>query len=41
MTAVDPEYQRHRQTWLGFTRFIKIALAVIIVILVGMAIFLV
>ncbi|HTV87914.1 MAG TPA: aa3-type cytochrome c oxidase subunit IV [Stellaceae bacterium] len=40
MTAIDPEYQRHRQTWIGFTRFIKISLAVIVVILIGMAIFL-
>ena len=40
MTAIDPEYQRHRQTWIGFTRFIKIALAVIVLILIGLAIFL-
>ncbi len=40
MTAIDPEYQRHRRTWIGFTRFIKISLAVIVVILIGMAIFL-
>jgi hypothetical protein len=40
MTAIDPEFERHRQTWLGFTRFIKISLVVIIVILAGMAIFL-
>jgi hypothetical protein len=40
MTAIDPEYQRHRQTWIGFTRFLKISLVVIIVILIGMAIFL-
>jgi hypothetical protein len=26
MTAVDPELERHRRTWIGFTRFIKISL---------------
>ena len=40
MTAVDPDFERHRQTWIGFTRFIQIAIAVIVVILAGMAIFL-
>jgi hypothetical protein len=41
MAVVDPELERHRQTWIGFTRFLKWALAIIIVILVLMAIFLV
>jgi hypothetical protein len=36
----DPEFERHRQTWIGFTRFIKWSTAIIIVILIGMAIFL-
>jgi hypothetical protein len=40
MSIADPELQRHRQTWLGFTRFIKISLVVIILILIGMALFL-
>jgi IS5 family transposase len=40
MTAVDPEFERHRQTWIGFTRFIRYALAIIIIVLIGMAIFL-
>jgi IS5 family transposase len=40
MTAIDPELERHRQTWIGFTRFIRYALAVIIIVLIGMAIFL-
>lgn len=40
MTAVDPELERHRATWIGFTHFIKIALVVIIIILGGMALFL-
>ena len=40
MTAVDPEFERHRQTWIGFTRLIRYALAVIIIVLIGMAIFL-
>jgi hypothetical protein len=37
MAAIDPELERHRQTWLGFTRLIKYTLAVVIVILVGLA----
>jgi IS5 family transposase len=40
MTAIDPEFERHRQTWIGFTRFIRYALAVIVIVLIGMAIFL-
>jgi hypothetical protein len=40
MVAVDPELERHRQIWIGFTRFIKAALAAIIITLVLMAIFL-
>jgi len=41
MTAIDPEFERHRRSWLGFTLFIKISLLVIVIILVGMALFLV
>jgi len=40
MAAIDPELERHRQTWIGFTRLIKYSLAIIVIILVGMAIFL-
>jgi hypothetical protein len=40
MTVIDPELERHRQTWIGFTRFIRYALALIIIVLIGMAIFL-
>lgn len=40
MTAVDPEFQRHYRNWIGFTWFIKIGLAAIIIILIGMALFL-
>ena len=40
MAAIDPELERHRQTWIGFTRLIKYAIAIIVIILVGMAIFL-
>jgi Bacterial aa3 type cytochrome c oxidase subunit IV len=39
MTTVDPEFERHRQAWIGFTRLMKYALAVIIIVLVGLAIF--
>jgi hypothetical protein len=40
MATIDPELERHRQTWIGFTRLIKYSIALIIIILVGMAIFL-
>jgi hypothetical protein len=37
MSLADPELERHRRTWIGFTRFLKIALVVIVLILIGMA----
>ena len=40
MTVIDPELERHRETWIGFTRFIRYALALIVIVLIGMAIFL-
>jgi hypothetical protein len=40
MTAIDSEFERHRQTWIGFIRLIRYAIALIVVTLVGMAIFL-
>ena len=40
MTVIDPELERHRETSIGFTRFIRYALALVIIILIGMAIFL-
>jgi len=40
MSVADPELQRHRQTWIGFTRFLRIALVVVVLILIGMALFL-
>jgi hypothetical protein len=40
MTAIDPEFERHRRTWIGFTRLIKYSIATVVIILVGLAIFL-
>jgi hypothetical protein len=40
MTVMDAELERHRQTWIGFTWFLKISILVIVVTLAGMAIFL-
>jgi len=40
MAAIDPELERHRRTWIGFTRLLKYAIAIVVVILVGMAVFL-
>ena len=28
MAAIDPELERHRRTWIGFTWFIKISILV-------------
>jgi hypothetical protein len=40
MAVVDPELERHRRTWIGFVWFIKISLLVIVITLIGMALFL-
>jgi Bacterial aa3 type cytochrome c oxidase subunit IV len=37
MSTADPELERHRRTWIGFTRFMKITLGVVVLILIGMA----
>jgi Bacterial aa3 type cytochrome c oxidase subunit IV len=39
MAVIDPQFEQHRQTWLAFTRLIKYALAIIVIVLVGLAIF--
>lgn len=38
--TADFELERHRRTWIGFTRLMKTGLIVVVIILVGMAIFL-
>jgi hypothetical protein len=40
MAAIDPELERHRRAWIGFTWLIKISLLVIVITLGGMALFL-
>jgi hypothetical protein len=40
MAVVDPLYQQHYRTWIGFTRLIKFGLLAMVILLVGMAIFL-
>jgi hypothetical protein len=40
MSAIDPDLERHRRTWIGFTWFIKISLLAIVITLGGMALFL-
>jgi hypothetical protein len=39
MAFVDPSFEQHRQTWLAFTRVVRYAMAVIVLILIGLAIF--
>jgi len=39
-TTMDAETVRHQQTWLGFCRFMRIMVVAIVLILGGMAIFL-
>ena len=40
MAVVDPQFQAHYRTWIGFTRLIKFGLLAMVILLVGMAIFL-
>ncbi len=40
LTTMDAETERHRQTWIGFCRFARIMVTVIVLLLAGMAIFL-
>jgi hypothetical protein len=39
MAVIDPDFEQHRRTWLGFTRLLRYSLAVIVLILIGLAIF--
>jgi hypothetical protein len=39
MAVVDPDFEQHRRTWIGFTRLLRYALAIIVIILIGLAIF--
>lgn len=39
VTATDPHYQAHYRTWLGFIRFVKIMIVLIIIVLGGLALF--
>jgi hypothetical protein len=40
MAAIDPEFERHRQTWLGFARLMRWAVGIIVVVLILLAFFL-
>jgi Bacterial aa3 type cytochrome c oxidase subunit IV len=40
MAVVDPQFQQHYRTWIGFTRLIKYGLLAMVILLVAMAIFL-
>ena len=40
MATTDPELERHRRTWIGFTWFVKISLLAVVLTLIGMALFL-
>jgi len=37
--AVDLEVDRHRDTWLGFAKLMRWTLALIVIVLVGLAAF--
>jgi hypothetical protein len=39
MALVDPNFEQHRRTWIGFTRVLRYAMAAIVLILIGLAIF--
>lgn len=38
--AFDQEVLRHRETWLGFARLMRWTLAFVVILLIGMALFL-
>jgi len=38
--AVDQELQRHRDTWLGFARLMRWTVGIVVLVLIGMALFL-
>jgi Bacterial aa3 type cytochrome c oxidase subunit IV len=38
--TIDAELQRHRETWIGFTHFLRYGTIIVVVILAGMALFL-
>ena len=40
MAITDPELERHRRTWIGFTWFMKITLVTVVLTLLAMALFL-
>src|SRR5262249_42428645 len=40
LATMDPEVERHYRGWLGFVRFMKIAITLVVITLVLMAIFL-
>ena len=39
MAVVDPNFEQHRRTWIGFTRVVRYAMIAIVLILIGLAIF--
>jgi hypothetical protein len=41
LTSTDPLFREHYRTWIGFTRFVKIMLSLIVLTLVLLAIFVV
>jgi hypothetical protein len=38
--AVDQELERHREMWVGFTQLLKWGIVAVVIVLVGMALFL-
>ena len=40
MAHLDPQYEQHYRTWVGFTRFLRWNTAAVIIILILLAIFL-
>ena len=38
--AVDQEVERHRETWLGFARLMRWTVGLVVLLLIGMAVFL-
>jgi len=38
--STDQELERHRETWLGFARLMRWSVGLVVIVLIGMALFL-
>ena len=41
MAVVDPDFQRHYQFWIGFTKFMKVGVTFVVILLALLGYFLI